>query len=238
MEGTVRIHMVHVPGTRMISQGTDGLSRGDFAEGVMVGQSMLQHVPLRLSALDRQPGLLQWIASWAPFPPTLLTPDQWSTSGHGLSEGCNDRYNLWQPGVHPSRWFLWSPPPAIGDVAAEELEISRHKRDDLSHIFLCPRLMTYAWRKRLMKICDVVFTIPPGSRTFWPSSEHEPLLLGLTLRFSPRSPWQVKRCPQFLAMAGELQGMWACPEGVERDLLRQLCLDPEWVDGVSECVVP
>jgi hypothetical protein len=188
MEGTVRIQMVHVPGTQMTSQGTDGLSRGDFAEGVMVGQSMLQHAPLRLSALDRQPGLLQWIASWAPFPPTLLTPDQWATSGHGLSEGRKDRFNLWQPGVHPSSWFLWSPPPAIGDVATEELEISRHKRDDLSHIFLCPRLMTYAWRKRLMKICDVVFTIPPGSRTFWPSSEHEPLLLGLTLRFSPRSP--------------------------------------------------
>jgi hypothetical protein len=105
------------------------------------------------------------------------------------------------------------PPPALGDVAVEELEISRHKRNNLSHIFLCPRLMTYAWRKRLIKICDAVLSIPPGSRTFWPATEHEPLILGLTLRFSPCSPWQVKRCPQFLALAGELHGMWSRPEG-------------------------
>jgi hypothetical protein len=30
-------------------------------------------------------------------------------------------------------------------------------------VFLCPRLMTFAWRKKLFKICDLVFSIPPGS---------------------------------------------------------------------------
>jgi hypothetical protein len=49
MQGDIRIHMVHVPGTRMISQGTDGLSWGDLTEGVMAGKPMLQYIPLRLS---------------------------------------------------------------------------------------------------------------------------------------------------------------------------------------------
>ena len=35
------IHMVYVAGTRMIAQGTDGLSRGSFLEGVVAGQDML-----------------------------------------------------------------------------------------------------------------------------------------------------------------------------------------------------
>jgi hypothetical protein len=232
MEGTVRIQMVHVPGTRMISQGTDGLSRGDFTEGVMAGQTMLQHVPLRLNALERQPGLLRWIASWVPSPPVVLSPELWGTTGHGTCGGAEDMFGMWQSKLHPADWFLWAPPPALGDVAVEELEISRHKRNNLSHIFLCPRLMTYAWRKRLIKICDAVLSIPPGSRTFWPATEHEPLILGLTLRFSPCSPWQVKRCSQFLALAGELQGMWSRPEDDERDILRKLCLGPEWVGSV------
>ena len=31
------LHMVHVAGTRMIEQGTDGLSLGTFLEGLVVG---------------------------------------------------------------------------------------------------------------------------------------------------------------------------------------------------------
>ena len=45
------LHLVHVSGTRMIGQGSDGLSRGNLTEGVMMGQSMISHVPLGLSAL-------------------------------------------------------------------------------------------------------------------------------------------------------------------------------------------
>ncbi len=59
------LHMVHVSGKRMISQGTDGLSRGDTSFGVMAGISMLTYVPLHLSALDRQGASLKdWVSSW------------------------------------------------------------------------------------------------------------------------------------------------------------------------------
>jgi len=92
--------------------------------------------------------------------------------------------------------------------------------------------MTFAWREKLFKLCDVVTTIPPGSRSFWPALEHEPLILGLTLHFCSHSPWQVKQSPEFLALAGSLQGLWAGLEGPERHLLRQLCNASEWMGGV------
>ena len=65
MKYLCKIDMIHVAGTRMIEQGTDGLSRGDMYEGVMAGGLMLTHVPLHLSALGRSPKLGEWISLWA-----------------------------------------------------------------------------------------------------------------------------------------------------------------------------
>ena len=50
----------------MISQGSDGLSRGNMLEGVMKGQDMLSFIPLDKSALDEQNNLEEWIRSWIP----------------------------------------------------------------------------------------------------------------------------------------------------------------------------
>jgi hypothetical protein len=48
----------------MISQGTDGLSRGDMLNGVMGGADMLTFIPLALTAVERQPELMEWVDSW------------------------------------------------------------------------------------------------------------------------------------------------------------------------------
>jgi hypothetical protein len=62
---SVIIHLIHVSGTRMIAQGTDGTSRGSLLEGVMAGENMLTFVDLAKSACDRQgPSLLSWIREW------------------------------------------------------------------------------------------------------------------------------------------------------------------------------
>lgn len=58
MTGHFLLNVIHVAGTHMISKGTDGLSRGDLFEGVLAGADMLSFVPLHLSALDRQLGIL------------------------------------------------------------------------------------------------------------------------------------------------------------------------------------
>jgi hypothetical protein len=44
MEFIFVLHAVHLAGTQMIAQGTDGLSRGTFLEGVLAGNNMLLFV--------------------------------------------------------------------------------------------------------------------------------------------------------------------------------------------------
>jgi len=63
MKAGMKLHIIHVSGTRMISQGTDGVSRGNYLEGAMMGANMLQFVPLNQSALDRSNELFVWIQS-------------------------------------------------------------------------------------------------------------------------------------------------------------------------------
>jgi hypothetical protein len=50
-----KIHVIHIAGTQMISQGTDGLSRRDMLTGVMGGADMLTFIPLALTEVERQP---------------------------------------------------------------------------------------------------------------------------------------------------------------------------------------
>jgi hypothetical protein len=64
MDGGLNLWVIHVAGTRMIEQGTDGGSRGDMNQGVLAGEPMLQYVPLHLTALERIPQLEPWIMLW------------------------------------------------------------------------------------------------------------------------------------------------------------------------------
>lgn len=211
----------------MIEQGTDGLSRGNLNEGVMTGASMLSFVPLNKGALDRRPELLDWIAEWVPYPHiTVLSCEDWYEKGHGVVGGCKNSEGIWMPKEMEEGWLLWSPPPAIAEVAVEELEVSRHKRKHINHIFVAPRLMTYHWRKKLQKVSDLVFEVPAGSREFWPVQEHEPLIVGLTLRFSSSSPWQVKRTGCVLELERLLREVWKSEDRDERSLLQQFCNTP------------
>jgi hypothetical protein len=234
MNDSINVQMIHVPGTRMIQQGTDGLSRGVLTEGVMAGKQMLSFVPLHQGALERQPALLGWIQCWLPRNSLIvLSCEDWFDKGHGISSGSINQEGRWMPHDLKQGWLLWAPPPAIADVAVEELEISRHKRKHLNHIFISPRLMTFAWRKKLRKICDVLFEIPAGARCFWPQQEHEPLLVGLTLCFSPSSPWQFKRTGRVLELDGLLREVWKNKDSDERVILQQLCGHPWWLGPMS-----
>eukprot|EP00957_Ditylum_brightwellii_P164050 12491275-Ditylum_brightwellii.AAC.1 len=47
-----KIHSVHVPGTYIVTQGTDALSWGNLDKGVMSGEVMMDFVPLNKSALE------------------------------------------------------------------------------------------------------------------------------------------------------------------------------------------
>ena len=139
----------------MICQGTDGISRGDLLEGVMKGDSMLSHIPLHLSACQRNKDLLEWVKSWLGADAALLTPEEWLNKGHDLAGGEISKEKLWWPKIESGKW-VWAPPPGAADFAIEQLRLARMKRTVSTHIFVCPKLLTPWWRKHLHCAADLV----------------------------------------------------------------------------------
>jgi hypothetical protein len=191
MQYDLILHVIHVSGTRMILQGTDGISRGDHSEGVMVGRTMLGFVPLNLGALERSPSLVSWVdENLLPDGFELLSPEGWFSTAHAAGN------------------FLWAPPPAAADVVVEQLGKARHKRPHAMHIILVPRLMTGRWRKILgreadcyLKLCDC---------NLWPESCCEPLLMFFCLPFRAEEPCLSDRKSLLEKYAGTLlrAGVW------------------------------
>jgi hypothetical protein len=170
------IHIIHVAGTRMIASGIDALSRGSANEGVMRGEDLLSYIPLHLSAVKREAGLADWIFSWSNDSDSaysVLSLNDWFDEGQ-KKDKC-----------------IWCLPPAAADVAVEMLAKSKHKHPHLEHLFICPRLMTNRWQKRLSKVCDVIITIPLGSDA-WGVHQHEPLLLGIAFPLIKHRPWRLR----------------------------------------------
>jgi hypothetical protein len=141
------IHVIRILGKRMIAQGTDGCSRGSLLEGVMAGANMLTFVNLACGGIERHLSLLNWVRSWMEQPDfEPLTPEGWFKEGHRITGGLLDRRNVWIP-THcgKDQMFLWAPALAVADAAMEELMKSRHKRLDIFHVVVIPRLMAPRW---------------------------------------------------------------------------------------------
>jgi hypothetical protein len=192
MTGMLIIHMVWVAGTRMIRQGTDGLSREDLCTGVMAGKDFLDYVPIDKGALDQSPELEEWIRE------TLKRKKSWNvlTKEGWFEEGFED-------GNH-----IWAPPPVIADAVLDNMCESVLVRPWNSHIFVCPALMTSKWRKQLRKVADFVVTIPVGS-SLWDESLHEPLVLALICPLLNHSPWQVRNTRGLAELTVALPRMWS-----------------------------
>jgi hypothetical protein len=236
----MRIHFLHIAGTRMIELGIDGLSRGSLMEGVMKDPGVLASVPFHLSAFERatDSALLHWFQGWMGLDQDNkpLQPEEWFVEGQGLEGEGNDTGLVWMPRESTRHSFLWAPPPAAADVAIEELRRSRHKRPHLFHVFACPRLMTPRWRRSLCREANFLFEIPAGSK-LWPASSHEPLLVGVFLPFIRHRPWQLRHSPKLLGMERKLRSMWKTGEGNPGTLLRELRLLPRKLDTMSEGMV-
>ena len=101
MSASLRLHVVHVAGTRMIHQGTDGLSRGLLTDGVFAADPMKLHLPLHLPAQDRYPPVIPWLQSWCPDSAIVpLSTEEWYTSGHGLHGYLNGSSGTVFPCLH------------------------------------------------------------------------------------------------------------------------------------------
>lgn len=157
----MKVHVIHVSGTRMIAQGTDGLSRGEMLEGVIDGDPMLKHIPLHLLAVQRSPKLISCIKLWLGEEASLLKNEEWYDKGHGIDGGVWSEDGLWWPQEKKGRW-IWEPPPAAAEVAVEQLRVARMNWIDSTHLFVCPKLMTPRWRRQLFKVSDLVLVCPVG----------------------------------------------------------------------------
>jgi len=146
----IKINFIHVAGSRIIQQGTDGLSRGGFSEGVMKGISILSFVPLHLTAWERASNLKQWLIDW--MTPSLkqneslkfLDAQDWFWRGYDIDGGVKNNDGIWMP-TYKSGIFIWSPSPAGGQIAIEQLREAHNKRTKSLHVFILPRLFTCIW---------------------------------------------------------------------------------------------
>jgi len=214
LSGGFKVHVIHIAGSRMIAQGTDGLSRGDIGEGVMSGQSMLEFVPINKSCLDRSPLLRDWILSWLmPLSKachhdiTFLSIKDWFHFGHDIVGGQSNPENLWLP-IYKSGIHVWTPPPAAGQHCIEQLRKARLKRTTSTHVVVVPRIFTSLWRKQLYRVSDVVVELPFNDGVWAQRFQHEPLTLAFVFPFLEYKPWQLKRSYSFLGMGRMLRKLW------------------------------
>ena len=214
LSGGFKVHVIHIAGSRMIAQGTDGLSRGDIAEGVMAGETMLEFIPLNKSCLERSPLLRSWILSWlSPLSKgfeqevCFLSIKDWFHLGHDIVGGQQNAEKLWLPHYQPGI-RVWTPPPAAGQHCIEQLRKARLKRTSSTQVFVVPRIFTSVWRKQLYRVADVVVELPFEDGIWAKELQHEPLTLAFLFPFLNHKPWQLKRSYSFLGMGRMLRKLW------------------------------
>jgi hypothetical protein len=223
MDNGSKIHLCHVSGERMKVQGSDGLSRGNLNVGVMAGRSMLDFVPIHLSALDRSSTLRPWVEDWTQGDDLeWLSPSDWYTRGHDLVEETWEKNvdNLDLPTFRPG-FYVWEAAPVAAEAMIEELRKARHKRQKSHHLILLPRLMEPQWRKSVYKAADIVLSLPAGHAA-WPKDMFEPLTIAFVFPFINHRPWQLRGSPYLLELGRKLSCLWRDNSPGERFILREL----------------
>ena len=219
MSSHCKIHVLHVAGTGMIEQGTDGLLRGSPFEGFVGSrQDFLSYLPLDKSVFDRSDHIKEWLNEWTPPDLTYLTHDDWFEKGHDVHDWMKSAENKWAP-VIKSGTSVWRPPPAAAYKALEQLRIARHKRTKSVHIFLCPRLFTSQWRSQLHKSVDLIFEVPRNTSFLGPSM-HEPIVVGIYFPSFQYKPWFIKGTPWIEHITSELRKKFKdreCVSGLLKD---------------------
>ena len=207
----------------MIEQGTDGLSRGNLFEGVLTGKDMMSFIPINLSAIERQIEVLSWIRKWTGLKLLEpLTPRDWIWRGQGLSDYPERNVDgIEIPQESNEGVMLWAPPPCVADVAVEYLRKSFLKRPHITHIFVVPKLMSYKWRKYILKVATLSFYVDAGIESHWPACQHESLFVCIVLPQLHCSPWTLHRTAKVLAMERELHQVQKTNKGSQCSLLRK-----------------
>ena len=167
----------------------------------------------------------------------VLTENEWFWEGQGLGS------SMWLncdgmsfPTRGTSMSLIWIPPPCIAEVALESLRKSLHRRPDMLHVFVCPRVMTCTWMKQMLKSCTMSFFVDVGT-SFWPSSMHEPLVIGIYLPNLVCPPFTLRRSRSVLVMEGKLRALSKSKAGTQGTILRQFLLFTRSLPALSESMV-
>ena len=149
----------------------------------------MNFIPLHLSPLDQLEDLKPWVESWLQAEDSHWFELQgWFVAGHQWTN------------------CILTPPPVAADATLEQLGRVLHKCLHTTHIVIVPHLMTAQWWKQLGKLCDLVFSVPVGT-PFWNASQHEPLVLGISLPLISHRPWQLWGTPYVEQIARMLQDL-------------------------------
>jgi len=236
IEGGIHLILLHVSGKRMIQQGTDGLSRGSMNEGVMNKGSILDHVPLHVTSIETSPTLLGWIRyitgiKWI----RPLKEEEWFSDAYGVAGGEENADGVWIP-FYKSKTRLWVPPPAAAFVAIEQLYRARTLNQFQTHIFVCPKLHTHDWKRRLHRTADIVIEIP-AITSFWKPNCFESLVVGFYFPYFRTEPWCHRGTQRMLELERTLRRMWKHQEKHAGSLLRKLFDTTRKMGSLSERLV-
>ena len=120
------IYFIWIPGTRMITQGSDALSRGAVSTSSMTVEKFLQSLPLNQTAFALQNSLRSQVEGW-------LVNNDWEFMD------TKDFYH--KVFTKPKGSWVWCPPPALWKIAVELLCEVKNMHPESRHVFLCPMLM-------------------------------------------------------------------------------------------------
>jgi hypothetical protein len=166
----------------------------------------------------------------------VLAPGDWFQLGHGIRSWREAGKGLWYPSLRAGT-YLWHRLPASARFALEELRRSRLKRQDSTHVFVCPRLLAPYWQRQLHKVADFVFEIPCDALPEWNGTSHEPLVVGIVFPFEHQRPWQLRNTSKFRAVARKLRSLWKESPANARPFLRQLRIFARSLSAMSQGLV-
>jgi hypothetical protein len=143
-----RLEVIHVPGTLMIHQGTDGLSRGLWMAPERTRTTSLLESSHALASVP-----FSWpIARWAE---TIVGLPHGSITHHFGS------LDSWDFDLMRDRWTIWTPTPEIARHAmATFLDHWVEVPLNMAAVFLVPRVLQRSWSRTSHSVLEYPATLP------------------------------------------------------------------------------
>ena len=96
--------------------------------------------------------------------------------------------------------------------------------------------MTFLWRNKLLKVVDLIVTLP-FNKVVWPRANHERLILAIVFPFANRRPWKLQGTQFLVDGERDMQKLWEKKEGLGGDCLRKLLVSAGSLEEFQEYVV-